>query len=121
MTLFSIFERGLPAPDAPAAVPDRFSFLAALLPPVFALAHGLWLELLGYVAAVALIALASLWLGAAAGCWLYLLFAALLGFEAAAIRRAALRRRGWAWRTDLFAADGDLARVAWLERAGAAR
>ena len=39
MTLYSVFDRRLD--EAPATVPDRFSWFAALLPPIWALAHGL--------------------------------------------------------------------------------
>lgn len=121
MTLYSIFDRDTQAPEAPAAIPERFSWLAALLPPAFALVHGLWLELLAFIAAVALLAVAALWLGGAAGFWLYVLFAVLLGFEAPSLRRAALKRKGWTYRTEIVAPAGDLAQVAWLQRTGAAR
>lgn len=121
MTLYSIFDRGDAVPEAPAVVPEKFSWLAALLPPVFGLLHGLWLELIAFVVAVAAVALSSLWLGAEAGFWLYVLLAALIGFEAPSLRRRALRRRGWNYRTELFAAADDLAQVEWLKSRGAAR
>ena len=120
MTLYSIFERETPALAAPAAVPEKFSWLAALLPPLFGLLHGLWVETLVFGLAVALLVLASLWLGPAAGLGLYLLLALLIGFEASAIRRAALLRRGWAYRAEFFAPDGDLAQTQWLASRGAA-
>jgi hypothetical protein len=120
VTLYSIFDRENAEPEAPAAVPEKFSWFAALLPPVFGLAHGLWLELLGFVVTVALIAGASLWLGAAAGFWLYVLFAVLIGLEAPSLRRAGLKRKGWTYRTELVAEAGDLAQVEWLRRRGAA-
>jgi len=120
VTLYSIFEPGTAA-AAPAAVPERFSWLAALLPPVFALVHGLWLEFVAYGLAVALLAAGALWLGGVAAIWLYVLLAALIGFEAPSIRRAALQRRGWTYRTEIIAAADDLAQLAWLQRAGAAR
>ena len=119
MTLYSIFDHD--APEAPAAIPDRFAWLAALLPPAFAVVHGLWLELVGFVIAVGLIVVASFWLGAEAGFWLYVLFAVWTGFEAPALRRGALRRRGWTYRTEVVAAGEDLAQVDWLRRAGAAQ
>ena len=49
MTIFSIFARNAEV----EAVPDRFSWFAALLPPIYALVHGLWWALGGYVVAVA--------------------------------------------------------------------
>jgi hypothetical protein len=121
VTLYSIFDRDHGAPEAPVAVPERFSWLAALLPPAFGLAHGLWLELIAFVVAVGMIAVASLWLGAGAGFWLYVLFAVLIGLEAPTLRRGALRRKGWTYRTERFAAGEDLAQVDWLRSRGVAR
>jgi hypothetical protein len=120
VTLYSIFDHADAAPEAPAVVPEKFSWLAALLPPVFGLVHGLWLELVALVVAVALIVVASLWLGAATGFWFYALLAVLIGFEAPALRRGALRRKGWVYRTELVAAAEDLAQVQWLTLRGAA-
>ena len=119
MTLYSIFDRDAAAPEAPVAVAEKFSWLAALLPPVFGLLHGLWLESIAFVVAMALIALLSLWLGLEAGLWLYVLLVMLIGFEAPSLRRGALRRRGWIYRTELFAAAQDLAQVEWLKLRGA--
>lgn len=118
MTLYSIFERDNGTPEAPVAVAEKFSWLAALLPPVFGLVHGLWLELIAFVVTVAAIAVLSLWLGLAAAFLLYVLLALLIGFEAPALRRGALRRRGWIYRTELCAAAADLAQVEWLRVRG---
>ena len=65
MTLYSIFEKPqgmaaknrVPVVVPPVAVADRFSWFAALFPPVFALFNGLWLLLVFWVALVALLAL----------------------------------------------------------------
>lgn len=114
MTLYSVFDRRLD--EAPATVPDRFSWFAALLPPIWALAHGLWLALLGYVAGVILIVAVSLWVGADAGFWLYVLFAVLIGFEAPNLRRRALRRRNFVYRSELIAPAADLAQLEWMKR-----
>jgi hypothetical protein len=43
MTVYAVFDRD--ANLVPAVVPERFSWFAAFLPPVFAIVHGLWLEL----------------------------------------------------------------------------
>ncbi|RYE88174.1 MAG: DUF2628 domain-containing protein, partial [Hyphomicrobiales bacterium] len=99
---------------APAVVPDKFSWAAAILPPVYALNHGLWLGLVLYVVAVAAIGVSSLWIGDDAAFWLYGLLAVLIGFEAAGFRRAKLRRKGWAYRSDVIAAAPDLAQRDWL-------
>ena len=57
MTLYSIFEKPqgmaaknrVPVVVPPVAVADRFSWFAALFPPVFALFNGLWLLLVFWV------------------------------------------------------------------------
>jgi hypothetical protein len=80
-----------------AYVGDRFSFAAALLGPLWMLAHRLWLGLLLYVGAAVAIVVAVTALGLGGG-WLVLLLIALnliVGFEAASLRRWALERRGW--------------------------
>ncbi|HHY49137.1 MAG TPA: DUF2628 domain-containing protein [Alphaproteobacteria bacterium] len=114
MTLYSVFDRR--RDEAPAVVPDRFSWFAGLLPPLFAIVHGLWLELVGYVVLLAAIGLAATWLGEEAGFWLYALLALWIGFEAPALRRRALRRSGYIYRSELIAAAPDLAEVEWLRR-----
>lgn len=112
MTLYSVFER--PDEMAPAVVPEKFSWAAAILPPAYALYHGLWLGLLLYMVAVAVIVAASFWIGGDAAFWLYVLLAALVGFEAAGFRRAKLRAKGWTYRSDVVAAAPDLAQRDWL-------
>lgn len=112
MTLYSVFER--PNEIAPAVVPEKFSWAAAILPPVYALYHGLWLGLILYLVAVAAIAVASLWIGGEAAFWLYVLLASLVGFEAAGFRRAKLTRKGWSYRSDIIATAPDLAQRDWI-------
>lgn len=115
VTIFSIYARKID-PDV-QAVPDRFSWFAALLPPVYALVHGLWWALAGYaVALVALVAL-SLLIGGEGVFWLYILFAALIGFEAATLRRIRLARRGYAYGGERIASAEDVAARSWLEHA----
>ena len=112
MTLYSVFER--PNEIAPAVVPEKFSWAAAILPPVYALWHGLWLGLSLYVVAVAAIVVAAFWVGGEAAFWLYLLLGALAGFEAAGFRRGKLEASGWTWRSDVIAAAPDLALRDWI-------
>ncbi len=112
MTLYSVFER--PNEIAPAVVPEKFSWAAAILPPVYALYHGLWLGLFLWVVGVVAIAVASLWVGGETAFWLYLLLAALAGFEAAGFRRGKLRAKGWTYRTDIVAVAPDLAQRDWI-------
>jgi hypothetical protein len=112
VTVYSVFER--PDEIAPAVVPEKFSWLAALLPPVHALVHGLWLGLLLYAVAIVSLVLASFWLGGGAAFWLYVLLAMLIGFEAPAFRRRKLRTSGWTYRSDVVAGAEDLAQRDWL-------
>lgn len=119
MTLYSVFERDIPLRDAdpaPPAVPEKFSWLAVLLPPAFLLFHGLWLALLGFFLVLVVLYFAAGFLGWGAVVWLYLLFAIYLGFEAHQLRRGALRRRGFLHRAELIAPAADLAQLTWLQR-----
>lgn len=78
-------------------VKDGFSLVAAIFTPLWLLAHRLWWALLGYVGVV--VALNGL--GQLAGAdqrWLTLAsvgIGLLFGFEADALRRWGLQRRGW--------------------------
>ena len=112
VTLFAIYERHS---TAPTAIPEKFSWLAFLLPPVFALVHGLWLLLIGYVVAVIALGFAAAILGGGATFWLYVLVALWIGFAAPSLRRRALAHRGWSHRGDRVAAAPDLAALSWLE------
>jgi hypothetical protein len=114
VTIYSVFER--PDELAPAVVPEKFSWFAALLPPVYALVHGLWLGLLAYVVALVALGFVRLWIGGEAVAWLYLLFAVLIGFEAAGFRRGKLLARGWTYGGDVVAGAEDLAMRDWLVR-----
>jgi hypothetical protein len=115
VTLFAIFDAKPGKSLAPAAIPEKFSWFAALLPPVFALVHGLWLELIGFVVALVALSFAAPWLGPDATIWLYILFAVAIGFAAPGLRRHKLAVGGWTHRGDRVAADADLARLAALE------
>ncbi|MDB5530807.1 MAG: hypothetical protein JWR51_3910 [Devosia sp.] len=112
MTLFAIYER---QSAAPAAIPEKFSWAAFLLPPIFALVHGLWLELIAYAVTVIALGFAATILGGAATVWLYFLFVLWIGFTAPSLRRHALHRRGWTHHGDRVAAAPDLATLSWLE------
>jgi Protein of unknown function (DUF2628) len=101
MLSFTVHE----APDAPpdridraeglVFVKDGFSWTAALFAPIWLIVHRLWLPLLGYVLVSALI----LWLGSLFDSGLDTLASLalhlLIGFEADALRRWGLERRGW--------------------------
>jgi hypothetical protein len=113
VTLYSVYER---PSDAPTVVADRFSWSAALLPPVHALVHGLWLLLVIWVFGTVAIAGLSVLVGGEAAFWLYVLFAALIGFEAASFRRVKTAKRGGRYRTEIVAAGEDLALVDYLKQ-----
>jgi len=50
-------------------------------------------------------------IGDEAAFWIYVALAVWIGFEAPAMRAAALRRRGWRYRTDVVAPSEDMAQV----------
>ena len=74
---------------------ERFSWAAALVPPVFLLRHGLWLETAGWAVSVLALLVLGAVIGGAAALWIYILLALALGFEAPSLQRHALRWRGW--------------------------
>ena len=113
MTLYSVYER---QDHAPAAVADRFSWFAATLPPVYALVHGLWSLLLGWVVLVAAVAALGWYGGGDAAFFAYILLAILIGLEAGTLHRRKLRHRGFTHTGDYLAAEPDLAIVEALKR-----
>ena len=77
-------------------VKDGYSWLAALVPPLWLLWKRMWLELAIFVGAVGLVAWALNALGAPnLGNALVLIAQIVFGFEAGALYSAALERRGW--------------------------
>ena len=111
MTLYAIFDPKPGKTDLPAAIPEAFSWFAALLPPFFLLAHGLWLELVAWVVAVLALMVLSGFIGDDAAFALYLLGAAWLGFAASGFRRHALQWRGWSHRGERVAVSADMAQL----------
>lgn len=121
MTIYTIHESMRPLSEAdlePQAVPERFSWTAALLPPLFALAFGLVLFPLVWLVGLAIAVGIGVFAGPAAGVLSYLLLALFLGFEAMSFRRGKLDRRGRIWRGDVVAASDELALYAWLAGPG---
>ncbi|MCP8882908.1 DUF2628 domain-containing protein [Devosia sp. XJ19-1] len=115
MTLYAIL---MPKPGSgtlPQAVPEKFSWFAALLPPLHALAHRLWDQLVLFILGLAAIVVAQPFIGADAAVWLYILLALACGFAAPGAQRRALRRRGFSPAGHRFASDTDMARLAALE------
>ena len=115
MTLYAIFDPKPGRSELPAAVAEKFSWLAALLPPVFLIAHGLWLELVAWLLAVVALVVLSRFIGNDAVCWLYVLGAIWLGFAASGFRRHALAWRGWSHRRDRVAMSAELAQLEALQ------
>ena len=78
-------------------VKDGFSWMAALFTPLWMLVHRLWWALLGYVLAVVALRLAQKFGGLAESTVGLMAFGLnlLIGFEADALRRWALDRKGW--------------------------
>jgi hypothetical protein len=117
MTLYSIYER--PDPESgfdriPEAVPEKFSWFAAFLPPLYALAHGMWLTLLFWIALVGGLVYAAPSIGESAAIGIYVLVALFIGFEAPALRREQLSFRGYLYRGEIIAAGEDLAQHEYL-------
>jgi len=115
MPAFAVMEPPGPA-DAAAPVdryvflPEKFNIWAFLFAPLWLIAHRLWLELLVYLAALAVI-LGGLWaIGAgAAAAVVHILLNYLVGLEASSIRRFMLKRHGWQDAGVVVADDLDLA------------
>jgi len=76
-------------------VPDRFSVLAFAFSFIWMLVHRMWLVLLGYLALTLIIELLALALGSQATGIVALTISLLFGFEAQALRRWSLERKGW--------------------------
>lgn len=109
MTLYAIFDPQPGRPDLPAAIPESFSWFAALLPPVFLLRHGLYLECAAWAVKLVVLVLLSRVIGGDAAFVLYLLVALWFGLAAAGLRRHALTWRGWTFRNNRVALSRDMA------------
>ncbi|MGV3574453.1 MAG: hypothetical protein ACO1O4_04855 [Devosia sp.] len=115
MTLFALY-RSVDDPTAlPVAVSERFSWFAALLPPVHALLHRHWDLLCLFVVGLVALIFGARYLGPDASLWLYILLAIACGFAAPGAERRALKRRGLVSAGHRFAVDADLARLAVME------
>lgn len=111
MTVYSVFANPQATEPVPLVVPQRFSWLAALLPPVFMLVHRTWLALVLYAIGVVGLWYGGSFVGAQAVVWLYVLLALWLGFAASGLRAMALRHRGYHHATEIVAAGEDLAQM----------
>lgn len=115
MTIFTAYQK--PETGETTCLPDRFNWLAFWLPPVWAIAHHLWRDLIGMVAVVILLALVAgyfelpFWA-------LYLAGVLWLGFEANPRLGRALMRNGWRLTGAVHANDRVGAETEMLRRAG---
>lgn len=103
MLVFTIFEPPNAAPDRLeraerlAFIKDGFTFGAFLLGPLWLAANGLWQALIGYIVGVGGLVAGLDALGVS-DTWIGLVLLAIqlgLGFEADALQRWSLMRRGW--------------------------
>ncbi len=83
---------------------EGFNWFAFLLPPFWAISHGLWRELILMFGAVVGVLIVGNFFALPVFS-LYFLFALWLGFDASRIHGLALDRSGWHWETDLIAPD----------------
>lgn len=103
MSIYTVYEPPLkahesaPDPERFVFVPDGFSFWAFLLAPLWLVRYRLWLAFIGYVIVAIALQIALRLVGASTGVTITVaaLFALLIGFEAATLRRFTLSRRGW--------------------------
>ncbi len=102
-------------PEGTVLVRDGFAFLAFFLPVVWLLWHRLWIEaLIAFAITVGLAALGNTTGFAVAGPLLSLLVSLYAGLEGAALRVAALRRRGWSEAGVVEADSKDDAETRWF-------
>lgn len=97
-------------------VADNFSWFAALVPPLWAIVHGLWLELIIWIGAMVALGAVDLVMGSEASFWFYVLSAVWIGYEASAIRVSALKRKQFHLAGDLIASDEIFAEMEWMKR-----
>ncbi len=104
MTVYSVYEPSKETPDIEARadalhfVKEGFSWLAFLVPVLWLIYCRMWIELVVFIAILALVQLISgggQEAGAQFAGWVTIAISVLLGFEANDLRSAALERRGY--------------------------
>jgi hypothetical protein len=113
MTAYMVFEPPADRGDRAARaerivfVPDRFSWGAFLLAPLWMLWRRLWLVFVAYLIVMAAVTVGLRFAGVALGARFLVgvLIALLVGFEAANLRRSALLRAGWRERGTIVGHD----------------
>jgi hypothetical protein len=93
----AVTDASIVATDRFAFVRDGFHFWAMVFGPLWLLSHRLWLALIGWIAALAMVDFGMKALGAGGMAVLLanFLIALLMGFEAASLRRWTLSRGNW--------------------------
>lgn len=99
---------------------DRFSWIAALLTPLWTLYNGLIAETIIWAVGAGALIIAGVALNNPAVWWIYPFVAALIGWEAPNILAAGLRRRGYLAAGDIVASSSDTAEMEWLKRGAGA-
>jgi hypothetical protein len=95
VAVYVVMEPPAPAADA-MLVRDGFHLFGFLTPPIWLLWHRMWIEaIVAFAVAMVLAALGEALDAGFAGTLLSLLVSIYVGIEGAALRLAALRRRGW--------------------------
>jgi hypothetical protein len=104
----AVTDASIVATDRFAFVRDGFHFWAMVFGPLWLLSHRLWLALIGWIAALAMVDFGMKALGAGGMAVLLanFLIALLMGFEAASLRRWTLSRRSWR-QLDIVVADDE--------------
>jgi hypothetical protein len=111
------------APERFRFVRDGFHFWAFVLPPLWLLAHRLWLAFVLFVAFSGLIGVALAFAGASSSAQLAVsvLISVLMGFEVPSIQRWTLTRRGWTMLGFVIGDDEEMAErhffAEWSKRA----
>ncbi len=95
-------------------VADRFSLFALLLPPIWAIWHGLWVILFGMVSVLLVAALVN---PLAASPAMYAI-GFIAAFEGGALKRLELKSRGWHEVATVEAATEEGAEELWMSGEG---
>ncbi len=95
-------------------IKEGFSWFAFLMPPIWAMANNLWVELVLMVVAIIALVLASSFFGSEAGFWLYILGSFWLAYEAAAIKTNSLKRKAFVENGSLIADNEEKAFISWV-------
>jgi len=111
VTLYAIFDPRPGSNELPRVVPEQFSWLAMLLPPLYLIAYRLWLEALVWLVKTAALVLLAPYIGGGTAFLLYVLGAIWLGLSAPDWRRQKLARLGWRFRGERVAATADVAQL----------